>query len=111
MAANSNAKRQHWTKQMKDWERSGLSQGAYCSREEIKYNTFDYWRKQLGGARPIIKSTSKARTTNQLTLVPVRLTHHRPSDIIVLRNASGWQLDLPDTVNTLWLASLLRELP
>ena len=110
MADNSNAKLQHWTKQIKDWERSGLTQGAYCSREEIKYNTFDYWRKQLGGTRPIIKSTSRARATNQVTLVPVRLTHNRPSDIVVLRNASGWQLELPATVNTAWLASLLREL-
>jgi hypothetical protein len=99
------------TKQIKHWERSGLSQAAYCFREEIKYNTFDYWRKQLGGTRPIIKSTSRVRATNQLTLVPVTPTHNRPSDIIVLRNASGWQLELPATVNTVWLGSLLRELP
>jgi transposase len=111
MAANSNAKRQHWTKQMKDWERSGLSQGAYCSREEIKYTTFDYWRKQFGAARPVIKPIAKTKATNQLTLVPVRLASKSPSNNTVLRSPGGWQLELPGTIDTLWLASLLRELP
>ena len=111
MAGNNKAKLQHWTKQIKDWERSGLSQSSYCAREEIKYTTFDYWRKQFSAARPVIKATSKTKATNQLTLVPVRLVGNRPSDIIVLRNPSGWQLDLPGIVDTAWLASLLRQLP
>jgi transposase len=111
MAGNNKTKLQHWTKQIKDWERSGLSQGAYCAREEIKYTTFDYWRKQFGAARPVIKPRSKTKATNQLTLVPVGLTDNRPFGMVVLRTPNGWQLELPGTVDTLWLASLLRELP
>ncbi len=111
MAGNNKTKLQHWTKQIKDWERSALSQGAYCAREEIKYSTFDYWRKQFGAARPVIKPTSKTKATNQLTLVPVRLANKSPSDSITLRSPGRWQLELPGTVDAAWLASLLRELP
>lgn len=111
MAGNDKTKLQHWTQRLKDWETSGVTQRAYCEREGLKYGTFDYWRRQIRSTGATAKPTSNRVAAKRLTLVPVRVSDKRPSDGIILRNPSGWQLELPGTINTAWLASLLRELP
>ena len=42
--AKDEAKWAYWTKQIKEWQASGLSRNAYCKREGLKPTTFDYWR-------------------------------------------------------------------
>lgn len=111
MAGNDKTKLQHWTQRLKDWEASGVTQRAYCEREGLKYGTFDYWRRQIRSTGAPVKPTSNRVAAKRLTLVPVRLSDKSASDRIVLRKPSGWQLELPDTINTAWLASLLRHLP
>lgn len=110
MAGNDKTKLGHWTQQFKNWETSGITQRAYCEREGLKYGSFDYWRRQIRSTGATVKSTSAPVAAKKLTLVPVRVSDKRPSDCIVLRNPSGWQLELSGTVDTAWLASLLREL-
>jgi hypothetical protein len=109
MTGNDKTKLQQWAQHLKDWESSGVTQRAYCEREGLKYSTFDYWRRQIRATGAAVKLTSKRVATKRLTLVPVRLSDKRSADSIVLRT-SRWQLELPGTVDTAWLASLLREL-
>ena len=40
-------KRAYWKKHISDWERSGLTQKVYCSREGLTYGSFKSWRSQL----------------------------------------------------------------
>lgn len=110
MAENDKTKLQHWTKRIKNWETSGLTQRAYCERESLKCSTFDYWRRQVGAAGPAINPTSKTRITDRLTLVPLRVSDQSPSANMRLHGPSGWQLELPSAVEAAWLATLLRQL-
>lgn len=110
MARNDKTKLQHWTQRLKDWEASGVTQRAYCEREGLKYGTFDYWRRQIRSTGTTVKPKTKPVSAKLLTLVPVHLSGKSLSESIVLRNSAGWQLELPGTVDTAWLAGLLRQL-
>ena len=110
MAGNDKTKLQHWTKRIKHWETSGLTQRAYCERESLKYSTFDYWRRQIGAAGPAINPVAKAKNPKRLTLVPLRLLNQSRSESMRLHSPGGWQLELPGAVEAVWLATLLRQL-
>jgi hypothetical protein len=40
-------KAEHWQQHVTDWDKSGLTQVAYCAQKNIKQNTFYYWRQKL----------------------------------------------------------------
>ena len=37
----------YWQQHFKDWQESGKSRTAYCSENNLRLSTFDYWRKKL----------------------------------------------------------------
>ena len=37
----------YWHGHFKGWEKSGLSQAAYCRRNDLKYCLFHYWKRKL----------------------------------------------------------------
>jgi hypothetical protein len=86
-----------WINHIEAWQRSGLKQAEYCRQQGLNDNTFgarlsDY-RKEHQGALP--------------ALIPVQLKAPLPVGI-VLKHASGHQVDLPSTTSAAWLAELLR---
>lgn len=111
MAKNDKAKFQQWTKQIKDWETSGLTQRAYCARESLKHSTFDYWRRQIGLAPVRDQPISKARAAKRLTLVPVQLSSKRSAENLVVRSPAGWQYEFSISIDSTWLAQFLRQMP
>ena len=46
-ASPRQAKRYFWEQQIKDWKDSGLTQGQYCQKRNLKMSTFLYWRRKL----------------------------------------------------------------
>ncbi|MGQ9427625.1 IS66 family insertion sequence element accessory protein TnpA, partial [Gilvimarinus sp. DZF01] len=40
-------KRSHWQRHVDAWQRSDLTQKAYCESQGISVATFGYWRKRL----------------------------------------------------------------
>jgi hypothetical protein len=44
------ARARYWSDQVALWERSGLSQTAFCEREGLHYGTFGWWKRQLRSA-------------------------------------------------------------
>ena len=111
MARIDEAKLSYWTKQIEDWKASGLSQRAYCEREGHKFPTFDYWRRQTRANDRSATSTKKtpATATAKLTLVPLRMEGQTKSDSLVLRSPDGWQLTMPITIDSHWLAAFMRH--
>jgi hypothetical protein len=107
--ARDTTKRQYWTKQIRNWQTSGLAQRAYCAREGIKWPTFDYWRRQIlsvaGAPTP-----TKTPATGGLTLVPVHVASTPSDETIVLRGLAGWELRLPMAVDPTWLTDVLKRL-
>jgi len=42
------ARAKYWRRVVTAWERSGLSQAAFCRRRGVSYAAFGYWRRRLG---------------------------------------------------------------
>lgn len=130
--AKDEAKWAYWTKQIKDWQASGLSRNAYCKREDLRPGTFDYWRPLIVGNDAQVKAVKQATAGSNLSLVPVKVTAvdiardvdvnamapggprpaaHPEGQPLKLKSPSGWEMQLPSNVNTDWLIDLLRRLP
>ena len=69
--ARDTTKLQYWVKHIKKGQARGLAQRAYCLREDIKWPTFDYWRRQILSDATLPQPMKKPG--NGLTLVPVQL--------------------------------------
>lgn len=50
------SKSEFWSNHMAAWERSGLTQAAYCRRHALSLPSFGYWRRVLG-RRPGVPSS------------------------------------------------------
>ncbi len=96
---------EYWQKHVEAWQRSGLTQAAYCAEQGIKRKTFYHWRSksQALGAGGNIKAAA-------LTLVPVSVGLAAPGHRIELHSPGGWRIELMNS-NPGWLADLLKQLP
>lgn len=74
------SKADFWQKHVNDWQRSGLSQKAYCAQHDLKLASFGYWRRRQ--AAPVGKK-----------LIPVTL--HRPADATIVLIAAGMRMEVP----------------
>jgi hypothetical protein len=102
-------KRQYWEGKIAAWQASGLTQRAFCEREQLKRPTFDYWRRRI---KPETEPATTPRQTSKcLTLVPVqveRVGSDAPS--MELHGPGGWRLIMSAAVGARWLAALLQSL-
>jgi len=89
----------HWKQHIEAWQASGLSQAAYCRRHGLSPATFS---ARLREHRALPEPAAPA-------LIPVRVGPSAPpAGPLVLRLASGHQLELPASAEPRWLAELLR---
>jgi len=96
------SRRQYWHEHVVAWQCSGLNRAAYCREHGLIPRQLGYWVRRTGADGGDVSADT-------LTLVPVRVQPVR-ADALVLQNGQGWQLTLPTTVSTEWLAALLRGL-
>jgi len=92
---------EHWLTHITAWQRSGLSQVAYCRQHQLAKSTF---LARL--------SEFRAQAKSPLPLPPVLLPIQvqppaLPQGGIILHH-KGHRLELPASVSTSWLAELLR---
>jgi hypothetical protein len=113
--ARDEAKWAYWSKQINEWQASGLSRNAYCKREGIKPTTFDYWRALIVSDHADAESVKQPVSGNGITLVPVKVTDPARGDAaleaIKLKSPSGWEMHLPGSIEPQWLIAVLRQLP
>ncbi len=113
--AKDEAKWAYWTKQIKSWQASGLTRSAYCQREGLKPTTFDYWRPLIVSDHAEVKAVKPPVSGNDITLVPVAVIDpprgDTPFETIKLRSPSGWEMNLPASIEPNWLIAILRQLP
>jgi hypothetical protein len=99
------AKRQtteFWRRHLEAWQRSGLTQVAYCASQELSIKSFHRWRRKEREAVQMVQPP--------LTLVPARLGTPATLGVVRLHSPGGWRIELP-TGDAPWLAGLLRQLP
>ena len=65
-AEQSSERVAYWSGHITDWQRSGLSQGAYCRQHGLSQSSLIYWRKRL-------RSTVDKEAVPAVTIVPVPL--------------------------------------
>ena len=115
--AKDEAKWAYWTKQIKEWQASGLSRNAYCKREGLKPTTFDYWRPLIVSNHSEAKTLAQPVSGHDITLVPVKVVaadeavRDVPQEALKLKSPSGWEMQLPVSVDPKWLIAVLRQLP
>ena len=140
--AKDEAKWAYWTKHIKAWQASGHSRHAYCQREGLKPTTFDYWRPLIASDHAEVNAVKQPVSGNDITLVPVALAPGHPvghpvgqppavktsghavdfardvpREFIKVKSPSGWEMQLPVSVDPNWLMALgqllavLRQLP
>ena len=68
----------YWSEHIAAWQRSGLSQGAYCRRHGLSQSSLSYWRKRL-------ETTAGEQGASFVTLVPVPLPASAQADFPTTR--------------------------
>ncbi len=64
----------YWSEHVAAWQRSDLSQGAYCRQHGLSQSSLSYWRKRLG-------ATNDRDAASFVTIVPVPLFASTQPDI------------------------------
>jgi hypothetical protein len=86
-----------WINHIEAWQRSGLTQAAYCRGRDLNYHTFS--------AR--LSDYRKSHKNSLPTLIPVQIPVSA-GEVIVLRLDRSPRLELPTSISASWLAELLR---
>jgi len=90
----------HWLNHIEGWQRSGLSQAAYCRQHDLNANSFtgrlSEFRKKAGSV------------SSELIPVQVSVDKEPPSTNNLVLSVNNCRLELPAPVSAQWLADLLR---
>lgn len=65
-------KRGYWQQHIDAWQRSGLTQKAYCERESVSLARFGYWRRRLAGKSPKRFIALEARPISSVVRIHLR---------------------------------------
>lgn len=99
------AKRQStefWERHLEGWQRSGLTQVAYCASHGLRIKSFSRWRS---------KTRDAAQAGNSLlTLIPISIAAPVTGSVVQIYSPGGWRIEFP-AVSATMLADLLRQLP
>jgi hypothetical protein len=104
-STRSTEKREYWSKHIKEWETSKLSQESYCKQAGITYGTFVYWRSQL-----LLKSIqSKSR---QFLPIKIKAPTGIVSDAlsVKIKLMTGNIISIPASLGMQEIAKLIRLL-
>ncbi len=90
----------HWIKHIEAWQRSGLSQAAYCRQHQLNAKSFS---GRLRHSREPGLSTLPE-------LIPVQIKTEEPQTLpqVLVLTVQGCRLELPTTVSAQWLSQLMR---
>ena len=94
---------------IEDYYKSGLSIAKFCKERKLIRPTFYSWLKKY--------KISKKDKLNFVSLsvdgvIPEKRSPHNPKipEKIILKTQSGIEVELPFSISTNWLTSLLKEL-
>lgn len=62
-----------WKKHIKKWQKSGLSQSAYCREKDLHPNLFSKWKRKIG---------EKVPESTALVQLPVQFHSPQPIELV-----------------------------
>lgn len=98
--ASSSQKHKYWQQHIRAWQRSGLSQAAYCHAQQLSLASFGYWRKRCAAI---------ASAEGHPAVIPVAQAPRTGG--AQLRSPGGWHILLPAELDANTLCQLLTRLP
>jgi len=99
----------YWSEHIEAWQRSGLSQGAYCRRHDLSQSSLSYWRKRLG-------VTNDGEAASFVTIVPVPLLASAQADMasapdpLLVHVGDGFRIEIRGDFAAPVLEKLVRTL-
>jgi len=78
--------REFWTRHVKDWRRSGLTQARYCRRHRLLKGTLGYWASTLN--KPKAARSALVERRYMLRLWPGMDSAHLREVLSVLEHSS-----------------------
>ncbi|NOR81348.1 MAG: IS66 family insertion sequence element accessory protein TnpB [Methyloprofundus sp.] len=90
----------HWIKHIEAWQRSDLTQAAYCRQQQLNAKSFS---GRLRHYRELGLSTLPE-------VIPVQVTEEEPQPLpqVLVLTVQGCRLEVPATVSAQWLSQLMR---
>ena len=93
-------KHRQWEAHIENWQKSALSQVAYCREHGLKYHQFTYWKKRV------------QQENGDIAFVPLRLSQNLPAVInssrIELITPNGYKLELSGNFDQTVVRQLLH---
>ncbi|MFU2209836.1 IS66 family insertion sequence element accessory protein TnpA [Solidesulfovibrio sp. C21] len=99
----------YWSEHVAAWQRSGLSQGAYCRQHGLSQSSLSYWRKRLG-------ATNDRDAASFVTIVPVPLLASAQADMatapepLLVHVGDGFRIEIRGDFAAPLLEKLVRTL-
>ncbi len=87
-----------WTERVARWRESGQSQRAFALAHGFEVRQMGYWVRRL------------AATMAPVAMMPITIKTASVAPELQLRSPSGWSITFPPSVDSEWLAALLRRL-
>lgn len=95
---------QLWRNHIQQWSESGLSQSAYCRKNNLRPNRFTYWKQKF-------KTQNLPAEIVELSTAQVTQMFTPPDQIgLKLNVGSDFQIEIPDHFNQATLAGVLQVL-
>jgi hypothetical protein len=92
---------EYWLSHITAWQRSGLSQVAYCRQHQLAKGTFSARLSEF-------RAQAKASQPAPPVLLPIQVQPPAlPKGGIILHHGKGHRLELPANVSASWLAELM----
>ena len=90
----------HWITHIEAWQRSGLSQAAYCRQQQLNAKSFS-------GRLRLYREPGRSTPPE---VIPVQVTEEEPHILpqVLVLTTQGCRLELPATVSAQWLSQLMR---
>jgi hypothetical protein len=93
-------RRRFWEHHIEQWQKSGVSQAAYCRRHQLKAHRFYYWRRRLPASQ------------NRVSFLPVAFSrppeHHHPT--IRIHTPNGFTIEIEDQNGTFKIEPLIARI-
>lgn len=109
------SKEEYWDRQLKSYERSGLSQEDFCSEQGIPIAKFKYqWRKKFGSRSKksrLQNSSDKPSHFEPILISNMDSIHQEPTNqSIIIQFPNGIRCELGMDIKSQDFSSLLNQL-
>ena len=96
-------KKELWFSRIKDWQKSNLSQAAYCKHNAFNLSTFYYWHV-------LFRKSQRPSLSSFVAVKPIPVTKNIIPDVIQVKLPNGVAIQIPLSAEINVITKLLHAL-